>query len=278
MNTLKLSHGLTALAVLGILIHFSLRPAQAQTSQPGTPATPPGPALVWDSESKTIDVHMGDDAGHLAFNFTNVSSGNVVISNVHPGCGCTTAQLPPLPWTIAAGTNGRIGVSINLAGKSGILYKNLTVTTDKGVTMLKFRVNIQPMVLPKMTAADRTNNLKMALGDRQAVFKGDCVVCHVKQGANKYFQGLYDADCAICHEGPSRASMVPNLHTLAETTSPDFWRNWITHGKPGTLMPAFAKTDGGPLDEMQISTLVRYLSSAIPAHPAGVIQSHPVAP
>jgi mono/diheme cytochrome c family protein len=118
-----------------------------------------------------------------------------------------------------------------------------------------------------MTAADRTNNMQLAMADRQAVFKGDCAVCHVKQGAGKYFKDLYDADCAICHEGPDRASMVPNLHTLKENTSPDFWRNWIAHGKPGSLMPAFSTAEGGPLDDLHISSLVRYLGTAMSPHP-----------
>ena len=267
---MKSIHSFLLLAVAGVLLQFSQVGACAQTNPPA-----PGPFLAWDSENKDIDAHIGDDAGHLAFSFTNVSAGNVVIINVHPGCGCTTAQLPPLPWTIPPGTNGIIGVTINLQGKMGVLHKNLMLTTDKDSTMLRFNVNMLPMVLPRMTPSDRTNNVKQALADRQAVFKGDCAVCHVKQGEHKYFKDLYDADCAICHEGPQRASMVPNLHTLAEHTDPEFWKNWITHGRPGTLMPAFAKAEGGPLDDMQINTLVRYLNSTISAHPA-VLQSHPV--
>ena len=274
---MKLSLGFLGWATLGILA-FGLGQAGAQVGQPVVisqpvpavtphPVTPPAPVLAWDSESKTIDAHTGDPTGQLAFNFTNISSDNVVILNVHPGCGCTTAQLPPLPWTIPAGSNGTIGVTINLQGKAGTLHKNLMVKTDKSDSMLRFTVNIIPVPLPQMTAADRTNALHMAMADRQAVFKGDCAVCHVKQGAGKYFKDLYDADCAICHEGPDRASMVPNLHTLKETTNQDFWKNWIAHGKPGSLMPAFSTAEGGPLTDMQITTLARYLSFSMAPHP-----------
>jgi len=248
--------------------------APAVASQPVAVPPPPfnGPlpntVLAWDSELKSIDVHEGENAGHLFFSFTNVSSDNVVISNVHPGCGCTSTELPAMPWTVAPGVKGTIPVTINLHGKTGTLFKNLTVTTDKGIKVLNFRVNIVPVPMPPMTEADRTNNLKIALADRQAVFSGDCVNCHVKLGDGKYGKLLYDADCAICHEGEHRATMVPDLHNLKVPTNNDFWKTWISHGKPLTLMPAFSKSDGGPLSELQIASLAVYLNFVIPSKPS----------
>jgi len=88
--------------------------------------------------------------------------------------------------------------------------------------------------------------------------------CHVKLGEGKYGKLLYDADCAICHEGEHRATMVPDLHALKVPTNPEFWKTWISHGKAFTLMPAFAKSDGGPLSEMQIASLAVYLNYVIP--------------
>ena len=227
----------------------------------------PNTVLAWDSELKSIDVHEGDAQGHLFFSFTNVSPDNVVISNVHPGCGCTAAELPSMPWTLTPGTNGTIPVTISLHGKTGTLFKNLTVTTDKGIKMLNFRVNILPVAIPAMTEADRTNNLKIAMADRQAVFSGDCAICHVKMGEGKYGKLLYDADCAICHEGEHRATMVPDLHNLKVPTNHEFWKTWITHGKAFSLMPAFAQSEGGPLSEMQINSLAVYLNFTIPSKP-----------
>jgi len=60
--------------------------------------------------------------------------------------------------------------------------------------------------------------------------------------------------------------MVPDLHNLKEQTSDEFWRAWITSGKAGTLMPAFATSQGGPLNDMQIASLAVYLNQAIPPH------------
>ena len=71
---------------------------------------------------------------------------HVAILNVHPSCGCTTAQLPPLPWTLAPGTNGQINVTVNIAGKSGTLFKTLNVSTDKGSKILMLKIVIAPLV------------------------------------------------------------------------------------------------------------------------------------
>ena len=45
----------------------------------------------------------------------------------------------------------------------------------------------------------------------------------------------------------------------------EFWRTWITAGKAGSLMPAFATSQGGPLNDMQIASLAAYLNAVIPS-------------
>jgi len=190
----------------------------------------------------------------------------VTIVSVRPSCGCTTTKLPPLPWTLAPGTNGQIEASVNLPGQPSTLYKSLNVYTDKGSKNLLLKINLQPFVMPTMSQADRAQNMRIAVTDRQAVFKGACVSCHVQRGEGQYGQPLYEADCAICHEGENRASMVPDLHALKTPTSFEFWRIWIAHGKPGSLMPAFSSADGGPLSDTQIASLATYLSESIKSH------------
>jgi mono/diheme cytochrome c family protein len=221
--------------------------------------------LVWDSTAKETNAAADAGNAHFVFSFTNVSAGNVVILNVRPSCGCTTAQLPPLPWIIPAGTNGQIGAIVNFAGKSGTLLKTMTVTSDKGFQTLMLKITILPPVVPTQSEADRARALEMAKADRQAVFRGDCATCHVKPGEGKYGKALYDAVCAICHDGKDRSTMVPDLHNIKTPTNVDFWQTWTAHGKAGSLMPAFSTTDGGPLSEMQIVSLARYLAATIPS-------------
>ena len=62
--------------------------------------------------------------------------------------------------------------------------------------------------------------------------------------------------------------MVPDLHNLNHSTDRIFWRVWISKGKVGSLMPAFARTEGGPLSDEQIASLVDYLAENVPSRPA----------
>jgi len=295
---LKAAAGFILTAVIGLF--FNLRPgtleAQTPTLPPviaSRPVTAPPQAspnsltrsiIAWDSDLKSIDANVGDPEGHLTFNFTNVSTNDVIILGVAPGCHCTTPHVHALPWTIAPGSNGQIGVSIDLRGRAdqpGMIFKNLNVTTDKGIKTLNFRVNVHAVTLPQLTDAERAHDMQIARADRQAVFQGQCIICHVKPGAGRVGKPLYDADCGICHDGEHRAAAVPDLHTLKAATNPEFWRIWIAHGKPGTLMPAFATADGGPLTDQQIDLLAMYLDSSIrpkPASPTPLIQPNAAHP
>jgi cytochrome c553 len=172
-----------------------------------------------------------------------------------------------LPWIIPAGTNGQFGLTVNLAGKTGTLFKTVNVKTDKGFKQLILKIIILPPVIPTQSDADRANAMILAKADRQAVFRGDCAACHVKPGNGKYGPTLYAAVCAICHESKNRASMVTDLHNIKTPTNAEFWQTWIAHGKAGSLMPAFSTSDGGPLSDMQISSLAQYLAATIPSQP-----------
>jgi mono/diheme cytochrome c family protein len=238
-------------------------PSLSHASGPLSDAT-----LAWGATTQETNAAADAANAHFTFSFTNVSADPVVILGVRPSCGCTTAQVPSLPWDIPAGASEKFGVTVNLEGKSGTLYKTVDVSTDKGSKMLTLRITILPPVMPKLSAADRARGVKMAKADRQAVFHNACATCHVKRGEDKYGEALYQADCAICHEGEHRATMVPDLHALKTPTNQDFWRTWISYGKPGTLMPAFATSQGGPLTDMQIASLAAYLNEAIPSHAA----------
>ena len=225
----------------------------------------PAGVLAWDNLMQSVEAAADQVEAHFTFNFTNSLSGKIVIISVHPSCGCTTAQLPPMPWIVEAGTNGQIGITVNLAGKTGTLFKTVNIVTDKGNLNLSVRITILPPVVPNMTEADRARALEAAKVDRQAVFKGDCAACHVKPGVGKYGKALYDVSCGICHEAEHRATMVPDLHAIKTPTNEDFWRTWILHGKPGSLMPAFSTAEGGPLNDVQIESLATYLNTAIPS-------------
>jgi mono/diheme cytochrome c family protein len=225
----------------------------------------PDGVLAWDAVTKSVDAMDSQRAAQFTFSFTNISGATVTILNVHPSCGCTTAQLPPVPWRIPAGSSGQIELTVNMQGHSGTMLKTVNVSTDKGGKMLIMRINILAQSIPKITEAERAADITVAKRDRQAVFKGNCASCHARDIQGRYGKELYDTACAVCHDANPRASMVPDLHSLKEPTSVAFWRSWIVSGKAGTLMPAFAASQGGPLSDMQIDTLASYLNAAVPS-------------
>jgi len=225
----------------------------------------PDGVLAWESTSQAVEVAADKGKAEFTFSFTNITPHEVVILNVHPSCGCTTPHLPTLPWTIPAGSNGQIGLTVDIKGKAGILFKSAKISTDKGSMDVNLRITILPSVLPQMTDAERAKGLEMAKVDRQAVFQGDCASCHAKPAEGIYGKALYDAVCGVCHESEHRASMVPDLHNLNVPTNEEFWRTWITNGKAGSLMPAFSTAQGGPLNDVQIASLAAFLNATIPS-------------
>jgi cytochrome c553 len=215
--------------------------------------------LVWDATAKAYDAKPGDTNANFVFTVTNISPADVVINAVRTSCGCTVAKLPPLPWRLGPTNNGQIEISVDLRGKRGALSKIITVDASSGTLLLTVNVNI-----PEPDG--REINRMMAQADRQAIFRSDCAACHVQPTLGRKGEPLYTAACGICHDAEHRASMVPDLKALAKPTDAPYWRSWITHGKPGSLMPAFAKLAGGPLDDAQIESLVDYLTQRSRPH------------
>lgn len=228
----------------------------------------PDGVLAFDATTKTVDAIEGTDFAKFTFSFTNVTTNIVTILNVHPSCGCTTAELPPVPWQLAPGTNGEVRLSVNLAGKQGMLNKSVNFATDKGKRDLWMRINLTPAPKIEMTDAQKAAGIAAAKIDRQAVFKGDCATCHIGKSEGKYAQQLYDIVCGVCHAAEHRNAMVTDLTKLTVPTNEEFWRTWITYGKPGSLMPAFAQSQGGPLTDIQIASLATYLNAVHPAKAA----------
>ena len=274
MALLGLVGTLAAVESFAQLVPLPAAPAAAPQVMPPVLPPPSLPGLngliAFDAERKEVTVPNGTPQAQFTFNLTNISSEAITITTVSTSCGCTVAKLPESPWILSPGANGQISATMNLAGKSGTSVKTLTVNSDKGPKLLYVQATIiPPAATPQpMTAMDREANQKLAIADRQGVFKADCARCHKDTANGKLGQPLYAAVCGICHEAEHRATMVTDLHALTYPTPPEVWKNWIVHGKPGGLMPAFAISEGGILTDDQINSLVNYLVTAIPSKPA----------
>jgi mono/diheme cytochrome c family protein len=232
-------------------------------------------ALKWDSESKEYTSKRGESEAHFTFWLTNITSAEVSINSVRTSCGCTVAKLPSTPWVVPPAGSGPIDVTVNLAGKSGTITKAVTVESTAGAKSLLVKVNIEGGSQPfaaqsNMSDADRLKNMQRSLADRQIVFKEqDCAKCHADPAKGQTDgRQVYAAVCSVCHDSHIRASMVPDLKTLTHPTDAEFWRNWINYGRAGSMMPAFAQTEGGPLSESQVNALVNFLVTAYPSRQA----------
>lgn len=252
----------------------SAKPA-AEVRRRATPAA--SSELKWDELSKSYDAKPGEKAALFEFRVTNTSPSAISIESIHTSCGCTVAELPPLPaapYVLAPAATTTIRVSLDLHGKMGSLSKTVTVGTSAGIVVLAVSANIAPLPVPTGTessmSADRAKNIEIATHDRQAIFKGECAKCHATPAAGKMGQDLYRAVCTICHEASPRASMIPDLNVPRGPRDHAFWTKWITEGGPGTMMPAFATTHDGPLTDDQVGSLALYLFATFSRTPSPV--------
>ncbi|HSQ26445.1 MAG TPA: c-type cytochrome [Anaerolineales bacterium] len=83
---------------------------------------------------------------------------------------------------------------------------------------------------------------------------------------------LYEQNCIMCHgpygEGRVGATLAKNWPSIR----PDLTvRTIITNGVPGTVMPPWSETKGGPLSESQIDSLVAFILSWQSNDPSQII-------
>ncbi|MFN0068669.1 MAG: DUF1573 domain-containing protein [Limisphaerales bacterium] len=224
-------------------------------------------ALLFDATLKEQTVGTGVTNVLYAFAFTNTLPGEVVIHAIRTSCGCTVPRSPAMPWVVAPGGDGQFEVMLDLRGKYGVITKSVFVESSAGRQPLTIRAHApmpSGMGTPGMTHdEERERNLRIAMADRKAIFRGDCANCHSAPAAGKTGLALYNAACGICHDSHNRASMVPDLKNLPHPTDRDHWIKWITFGRHGSLMAPFAASEGGPLTDEQIDSLAAYLTQAV---------------
>jgi mono/diheme cytochrome c family protein len=260
----KMTRRWAAAVGLAWLAAASRLPAQ---EGPKTVSLPAGPTLVFDAETKEYKATAEEASARFTFYATNVWTNTIVIQEVYASCHCTAATMPAHPWILAPGESGAVMAEVELGGKEEEeLLKTLTFFTSVGERDLTLKVSVAPPLHPAdkpLTAAERKAALAKAAADAQAIFKGDCAACHVDKARGLLGKELYMAACGICHDSPQRAVFVPDLHGLKTPAALDYWKGIIARGKPHTMMPGFASAQGGPLSEMQVSSLAAYLEKTM---------------
>ncbi len=230
--------------------------------------------LVFDALTKQYDAKLTDKKADFCFFVTNTWTNEITVERVQTSCGCTVATLPSNPWHIPPGADGHVNATVDLEGKgAGLLQKTLTFYISAQGNFLGTQVATVKVAIPvapppaAMSAEERKVAMERAKADPQQIFKdAKCAECHVNQGRNAWGSRLYAADCGICHDSPNRATFVPDLHALKVPTNFGYWKDIVAHGKPNTLMPAFADNAGGPLNDEQVHSIAEYLTRNIPGH------------
>ncbi len=247
------SRALTAQCVLLLFAGVYL------SAQPSSPPAVDDPALVPERTEQSYEAQPGEVEVVFTFRLRNASLQPVVVTDVKTSCGCTVARMPARPWIISPGRTEELKLAFDMRGRTGLQTKTAVVETERGRRLLT--MNIRIPAAPAMAAdpGARERNQALAKTDRQAVFKGDCARCHTVPSIGLTGGDLYTAACGICHNAEHRASFVPLLKDLQRPADRDYWRAMVVAGKPGTLMPGFSADMGGPLNRMQIDSLVEYL-------------------
>jgi mono/diheme cytochrome c family protein len=223
---------------------------------------PPGAsnALTWDALEKTVSPPAMTNTVSLTFWVTNATPEDITILSTETSCDCTVAEpVKELPWKIPPAESGPMNVRINTRGQHGMVQRQVAVHTSLGIQLLTINLNI-PLSPAPFNVSARQQDVMAAKADRQSVFQGHCAACHTWPTTGQTGQALYQSACAICHVSEHRADFVPDLLAFKHPNEPEYWRGVITHGKPGTLMPAFANGERGILDTNQIESLVEYLT------------------
>lgn len=110
-----------------------------------------GPAIKFKKADHNFgDITQGDQVSHV-FEFSNIGTEPLVLSNVRSTCGCTIPKWPKDP--VLPGESSSILVNFNSRGKMGVVKKVVTVYSNayNGEAKVDFTTNVLPAVADAST-------------------------------------------------------------------------------------------------------------------------------
>lgn len=121
------------LKITALLAVLAFSPFYATSHSTGNPAVVKmiADAVKWKSESIDVGNIPQGKPKVIRFEFTNMTSKPIIIQNVAPSCGCTTADYTKTP--ILPGKKGFVEASYN-AANPGAFMKTVNVTTSDSKT------------------------------------------------------------------------------------------------------------------------------------------------
>jgi len=200
---------------------------------PGTlPAQPP----LFDRQR--VDAGTFEEGRTYTFpvGLTNISGDVLSILKVISSCGCTEVGFSPEP--VPPGSVLTLQVTTDTTGKKGSVVKVLEIYTS---------ASDEPFELVLNSEVTHPEGVPLDAG---VIFRGSCAGCHVgKDVASKQGRELYDAICYMCHKEPD--TFAPAGHERLAAA--------IANGVPGTSMPGYSGSAGGPLEARQVESLAEYI-------------------
>jgi hypothetical protein len=177
------------------------------------------------------------------FEFSNAGDEDLLIEKVVSASGNTKAKASSS--RLKQGEKGSITVVIDMRGKKGIFSKNIDVYTNDPITPVT-------TLSVKIAVKDR---IHMGQYNATDIFAEDCKTCHVERGRGKKGWDLFKADCFMCHNAGKNTS----LSTMSKKPAKEMLRA-IREGVANTLMPGFDLSNGGPLDDTDIQSLIELIN------------------
>ena len=217
------------------------------------------PIISAEWRVKNIGKVQTDQKVPAYFLVYNLGGRYLRIREVETSCGCTVARMSKT--AIAPGDFARIDVALDTSIKLGKVRKQLTVVSNDPERPRLALFLTGEVLGNKM---EGHGQIRLAPKDRLVLFKGECATCHVQAGKGKTGKALFQADCAMCHglNGQGHLSAGPSL--LEGDYEDEAYvanaRKVIAEGSPNSpQMPPFAQSQGGPLTDDEIDSLVAFL-------------------
>ncbi len=198
------------------------------------------------------DIDMGEavsgEAVRKDIRLRNIGGSPLRITRTEASCGCTVVDLDQN--VIPPGGMAIMGLLVDTTGKMGPVEKTVTLFSNDV---------LEPEITLRLRVRVTSPAHKEIEVESGSIFRGTCRKCHVEPGMGLSGERLFDASCSMCHRSKDDAYSPGPPEEVLRTFAADILEKGIQEGVPGTSMPGFGKSAGGPLDEAQVQSLVNFI-------------------
>ncbi len=207
------------------------------------------PKIHISSQKIDLGEVMHSEFAEGSFLLGNSGNAPLKVTEIESSCGCTVVDFEP-GVVIAPGQKKSIKVSVDTIGKVGEIRKKLVVKSNDPLTP-----EIDVFIYVRVKLADHESP------DRSAIFKDTCRFCHSEPAKGLSGEELFEAVCYMCHGHYGLGDIARRINDFGYITNNDdaYFRRVISDGVPGSSMPGFSLSKGGPLNEEQIDSLVKLM-------------------